>query len=912
MVVEPSGTVSFLFTDVEGSTALWESDADAMRTALERHDELIRKSVDTFGGSVFSTGGDGFAVAFGRAGDAVAAAIDAQMSLGRLKYPVALRVRMGVHTGEATERDGDYFGSAVNRAARLMAVGHGGQLLCSGVTAAIVAETLPDGCSLIDLGLHRLRDLSSPEHIHQVVVPGGAETFPPLRSLDAFRGNLPVQATAFIGRGRDIHELGRLFGEARVITLTGVGGVGKTRLALQLAADVLPSFRDGAWFVELAGVVSADGVQDATGTVLGFLGGTGLAAGLVEYLRPKELLLILDNCEHLLSPVADFVEQVVRSAPGVRVLATSREGLGVSGEYLRTVPSLELPGLNDTTEGIQASDAVRLFNERAQEASAGYELTARDAPVVAELCRRLDGIPLAIELAAARVPALTPSEIAAHLDRRFRLLTGGRRSAVTRHQTLRNAMEWSYELLVPEEQIVLARLSVFSGGFDLCAAQAVAFTDAIEPVDVLDIVSRLVSKSLVVAEARDGTTRYRLLETVRDFAWEQLQAGAATEEVARKHAEFFAGFARDAGSGLRGPDEAEWRQRVEREVDNLRAGLSWAVAAGDVDLALKPVSDLAVLGDGLAPYGLLAESAARLAEDHPLAPVALGAGCWAATMQGDFDRALQLAGEARRSAERLDRTPEGLWVRCRVANATCVATFFDPEGYEDALSSWLNDARELGDSWCLGEALTFGVGGGIADLDEGIAAGEEALLITRAIGAPSRVAFAAVFLAARLANRDPQRKDALLHEAATASKKAGNDWVDYVTMNALTQLHVRTGNLRAAAETAITGFENSLSNRAGGHVVQFVGMLTCVLAAAGDEDGAMVLAAWAEQRGLANPATTFPIAADDLANTLARRSPDELERIAQNAASLDDAGVARFAHERVTALSTRQARPDTL
>jgi hypothetical protein len=487
---------------------------------------------------------------------------------------------------------------------------------------------------------------------------------------------------------------------------------------------------------------------------------------------------------------------------------------------------------------------------------------------------------------------------------------------VSRHQTLRNAIDWSYQLLDHDEQTALTRLSVFAGGFDLSAAEAVAAMGSIEPIDVLDILSRLVSKSLVVAEARDGSTRYRLLETVRDFAWEQLQSGAATDEVGRKHAEYFASFARDAGSGLRDPQEAEWRQRVEREVDNLRASLSWAVATGDVDLALGPVSDLAVLGDGLAPYGLLAEGAAWLAEDHPLAAVAFGAACFAASLQGDFEAAFRLAGEARSRADRLDRNPQGLWVRCRVANATCVTVFYGPDDYGESLNRWLKDARELGDPWCLGEALTFGVGGGVVDLEEGIAAGEEALLIARALGAPSRVAFAAVFLAARFANREPERTDGLLQEAASASKMAGNDWVDYVTLNALTQLHAASGNLRAAAETALAGVERSLTNRLGGHVVQFVGILTSVLAAMGDEDGAIVPVAWAEQHGLANPTNTFPVfaaegPAEDLASILARRSSQELERLARDAASLDDVGVARFARERLTALTNGASDFDT-
>jgi predicted ATPase len=533
-----------------------------MRDALERHDRVVRAAMEAHGGVVFATGGDGFAVAFSRAGDAVAAAADAQVSLSRLEGPIGIRVRMGIHTGEAVERDGDYFGPVVNRTARLMAAGHGGQVLCSGVTAGIVADSLPEGWSLVDLGVHRLRDLSVAERVHQFGPEGLSQSFPGLRSLDVFPGNLPVQPTVFVGREREVADLSACLLEARVVTLTGVGGVGKTRLGLQVAAEVLPRFRDGAWLVELAGVVSPDGVREAAASALGISSGPTAAPGLVEYLRTSELLLILDNCEHLLAPVASLVEQVVRSAPGIRVLATSREGLGVAGEHVRTVPSLELPDPLASPGQMAACAGVRLFVQRAGEADASFRFTDGDAPAMAELCRRLDGIPLAIELAAARVPALTPAEIAAHLDQRFKLLSGGRRAAVSRHQTLHNAIEWSYQLLDPNEQTVLDRLAVFAGGFDLPAAHAMATSDDPDAPDVLDILIGLVAKSLVVADTYGGSTRYRLLETVRDFGWEHLRAQGDSQDVGRRHAQHFAEFARQAGAGLRGPQEAEWRQRV--------------------------------------------------------------------------------------------------------------------------------------------------------------------------------------------------------------------------------------------------------------------------------------------------------------------------------------------------------------
>jgi len=907
----PSGTVTFLFTDLEGSTRLWEEHPKAMHDALGQHDELVRSAIETHRGHVVKTTGDGFHAAFSTGEDAVAAAIAAQLALGSASWPIpdGLRARMGIDSGPAESRDGDYYGPVLNRAARLMATAHGGQIVLSLATRELldVADLeRADGSrvDVIDLGEHRLRDLARPVRVFQVEHPALEREFPPLRSLDAFPSNLPIQTTGFVGRERDVEELVAAVTDARVVTLTGVGGVGKTRLALQAAAELLPSFRDGVWFVELAGVTSGDAVQDAVAAGLGFTAAPiAGASGLQESLRAKELLLVLDNCEHLLAAAADLVEQIVRNAPGVHVLVTSREGLGVSGEHLRAVKSLGLPGSDADAESIGVSDAVRLFVERAREASASYEYTDADAASVAELCRRLDGIPLAIELAAARVPALTPGEIATLLDQRFKLLTGGRRAAVSRHHTLRNAIEWSYQLLERDEQVVLDRLAVFSGGFDLPAAQAVAAEDAVDAVDVVDVLGRLVGKSLVVAEPVGQRTRYRLLETVRDFAWERLQDAGDVDAVARRHAVYFAEFARDAGSGLRGAEEAVWRARVEREVDNLRAALAWAVAAADVDLSLGPVSDLAVFGDQVAPYGRAAEDAARLAEDHPLAPVGLAAAAFAAVLQGDINAAVALGAEARERVAGFDRAPESLWVRCRVANATCTIFALRPADFETFSAPWLADARELADAWCLGEALTFVAGS--PQIDPAIAAGEEALEIARRLQTPSRVAFAAALLGARVAERDPERAEALFGEARAAAPAAGNEWVDYVTSMALVPFYLTMGNRRAAAEVALASIESSLARGVFGHVMQWVATLASVLATV-DDEGALVLSAWSEQRGVTlydNSLLFNPHGAAALAAIRSSRSAADLERISATAIELTEAGIGRYARERVELLA---------
>ncbi len=897
-----SGTVTFLFTDIEDSTRLWQLDETAMRAAVARHDEIVQSVIGEFSGTVFSTMGDGVAAVFASAGAAVTAAGEAQSRLKDEPWPTAqeIRVRMGLHSGEAEVRSGDYFGTAVNRAARIMALGHGGQVLCSKVTAGLASERLAHGMGLVDLGSHRLRDLSGPEQIHQLVAPGLARDFPRLRSLDVLPGNLPVQPTAFIGRQREVKELADMILSARIITLTGVGGVGKTRLALQAAAEVLQSFRDGVWLVELAGVGSQDSVQDAMVSALSATGGIAPGTGSIEeQLRSKELLLVLDNCEHLLTPVAAHVERIAQHAPDVRVLATSREGLGVAGEHLWTVGSLELPPSTEGAAAILATDSALLFLERAREASSSFSFSDEHATAVAEICRRLDGIPLAIELAAARVPALTPAEIVGHLDRRFKLLTGGRRAALPRHQTLRNAIEWSYQLLDPDEQAVLERLSVFSGGFDLGGAQAVASADDLDALDVLDLVGQLVAKSLVVAEPRDASTRYRLLETVRDFAWEQLGSRGEVDTVARRHAAHFAAFARAAGAGLRGPEEAMWRGRLIAEIDNLRAVLSWAIAEGEIGLVLEPIASLSVFGDRSPPYGLLAEEAARLAEDHPLAPVALAAACFAASQQGDGDRAWQLAEEARRRTDALAPSPDRLWVRCRVANGCCFAEGSRGEWVAYG-QRWLADARELGDEWSLCEALTFTVG--TVELEEAVAAGEEALQLARQLRCPSRISLAAVILGGRLADSDPERAEELIAEANDAAVTSGNDWTEFMGGTAAILMQVSRGQHRAAADVAIDAMELWQARGVSGSVTQFALQLATLLYTMGDKEGSLVLVAWGEGRGMRlQPLNGLwnALGTAELAAFRDRQSAAELSRVARRATSLDEAALVAFAHDRL-------------
>ncbi len=480
----PSGAVTFLFTDIEGSTRLWEAHPDAMRAALLRHDSLLRSAIELHGGCIFKTVGDAFCAAFASAARAVDAALAGQRGLRTEPWSdeAPIRVRMALYTGAAEERDGDYFGPAVNRVARLLGIAHGNQVVLAAATADVLAGCLPDDAGLQDLAAHRLRDLQEPLHVFQLLHPALPDEFPPLRSLQAFANNLPVQLSSFIGREQELSELRGLLtsssqpGSARLITLTGAGGVGKSRLALQAAAEVLEEYPDGVWRVELAALSDPALLPQAVASALGLREepGRALPQTLAEHLRARHLLLVLDNCEHLIAACADLAQWLLGDSPGIRLLATSREALRIEGETAYRVPSLSLPESGALPgEALRHSEAVRLFVARAGAAAPSFRLTVRTLPAVAQVCRRLDGIPMAIELAAARVRALPVERLAERLEDRFRLLTGGSRTALPRHQTLRALIDWSYDLLNDQEQALLARLSVFAGGWALEAAVAV-------------------------------------------------------------------------------------------------------------------------------------------------------------------------------------------------------------------------------------------------------------------------------------------------------------------------------------------------------------------------------------------------------------------------------------------------------
>jgi predicted ATPase/class 3 adenylate cyclase len=770
---EPSGTVTFLFTDIEGSTRLWQRDEEAMRSALSRHDEVVRKAVAEHDGVVFSSMGDGIAAAFPSASLAVKAALAAHASLDAETWATAtpLKVRVGVHTGEAELRDGDYFGTAVNRAARLTAIAHGGQVLISLATAEILGDA---SVALVDLGEHRLRDLDRPIHVFQV----GEGTFPALRSLDSFLGNLPFQVSSFVGRQRELVRGMEALGSSRVVTLTGVGGVGKTRLALQLAAEVLPRFRDGAWLVEFAPVRDAERVADAVSSVFGVSAraGQSIDETLIEFLRAKQILLVLDNCEHLLDVVADLVERIERSCGGVVVLATSRESLTLDGERVLGVPSLAAPASDDDLDAIVRSDAVALFAERAEAVDADFRITAANASAVAELCRRLDGIPLAIEIAAARVNAMTPAELARGLDHRFDLLSGGRRRAVQRHLTLRAAIDWSYDLLSESERLVLVRLSVFAGGCTSESAEAVCGWGPVDPARVMGVLTDLVARSLVVAERAGSETRYRLLETIREYGEDRLAEYGETDTVRRRHAEYYEQLVRTLDQRIRGPEQPEALRLLGDEDDNLQGAMAYAVDSNDVDLALRLLSASlvqAVWAVGQPPP-LDAVTMAGAA-GHPLYPRALATAAYYSAERGEAPSAEHLADAAMDAAAGLARPDPLVEFAVHVTHARTATALggvlSDAEHFKLAAEATRSPGYEYEHSVSLSNAAALMAMSG--DVDRALPLAREALAVARQLGAPTAVAWALMAYSAVLAGPDPDQAKALHHESEQTAALLG-------------------------------------------------------------------------------------------------------------------------------------------
>jgi predicted ATPase/class 3 adenylate cyclase/DNA-binding CsgD family transcriptional regulator len=723
----PTGTVTLLLADVEGSTKLWETQPEQMTAALARMNQTVSETIATHDGvrPVEQGEGDSFVAAFSRASDAVIAALEMQ------RAPLApIRLRIGIHTGEIQLRDeGNYAGPTINRAARLRDLGHGGQTLLSGTTEDLVADRLPTDSWLTDLGTHALRDLPRPERVIQLCHPDLLNEFPPLRLPKAVSSHrLPLQLTKFVGRHTELGEVQELLRENRLVTLTGAGGVGKTRLAIQIAGQLAHDTGGGVWYVDLAPITDAELVPTTAARAFGLPDQPGRSTTdtLTRFIADHQMLVILDNCEHLLDASAALTAALLNTCPGLTFLATSREPIGVAGEVSWRLPSLSL-----------TDEAIELFSDRARHARHDFAVTANNVAVVGEICKRLDGLPLAIELAAARVRALSLTEILDTLHDRFRLLTGGARTAVRRQQTLRASVDWSHALLTEPEHTLFRRLAAFFGGFDLDAAGAIAGSDDMPRYQVVDLLTLLVDKSLVVADETGGRTRYRLLETVRQYAAEKLGESGEADDVRTRHRDHYTSMA----ALLDGPSGSDYGLRVEQtetEIDNLRAAFAWSRENGDAELALALASSLSPLwqprpAEGVAWFDAVLSDAntqhldiapavrARALADRVLLASNIG---WYEDLLGQADEALSIA----RQLDKPDLLMRALAARGLIGFGSAEAAEYRAEA--------TGLARTLGDRLRLSHILSIEtlVASFTGDLIAKRAAAQEGCELAEAIG----------------------------------------------------------------------------------------------------------------------------------------------------------------------------------
>jgi predicted ATPase/class 3 adenylate cyclase len=799
----PTGTVTFVFTDIEASTRLLHELGERYSEVLAEHRRVLREAFARHSGNEVDTQGDAFFVAFSRASAAVEAAVEAQVELR--DGPV--RVRMGVHTGEPILTEEGYVGMDVHRAARIAAVGHGGQVLLSQSTRDLLRDEFLPGATLQDLGPQWLKDLDEPERLYQVLAPGLVRAFPPLRSLGTHRGNLPLQMSSFIGRKEELAVVTEALENARLVTLTGVGGVGKTRLAIQVAGEIEPRFGDGAWFIDLASVRASDAVAEMVAMTFALAArpGSTLTETLVEFLRTKRLLLVLDNCEHVLDVAAELARTLVRGCPTLAVLTTSREALGVEGEQVVQVPSLSAPNADADLDAVARSDAVGLFADRALAVKPGFEITAANATAIATVCQRLDGIPLALELAAARAAILSPEELASRLDQRLRVLTGGRRGVAERHQTLRSAIDWSYELLSPPEQRLLTRLAVFAGGCSLPAVEAVCCGGVVEADVLLSLVANLVARSLVVADEQNGEMRYRLLETIREYAEERLESAGDVQEIRERHARYYATWTEDATQGLRGPEEAAWTRRVASEQENLRAAMTHALDTDDANVALRLLAAAKLIPMYFLPVTAVLSAAAERAlelsgaRDHSLSVAALVQAATSAWSRGDFERTERFCEEASAAEQRLGTRPDVYILGVRAFAEIGAGRI------EDAIEIWsqcLPIDRANGDTLELAGDLSMlayyrALHG---DCDAAIAEATAALAQARRCGNPTIIAVCLGNLGFVLADAEPERARDLLRESIDLSASLGRP--DAQAYGLLAMIAARRGDAREAVELA--------------------------------------------------------------------------------------------------------------
>jgi predicted ATPase/class 3 adenylate cyclase len=813
----PTGTVTFLFTDIEGSTKRWEEQPQAMQRALRRHDTILRAAIEQSGGYVFKTMGDAFCASFSVPTDAFQASLAAQQAISAEVWAEEigeLRVRMALHTGVAELQEGDYFGQPLNRVARLLSAGHGGQTLLSAATQELVRDSLPSGVELKDMGEHRLKDLTRPEHIFQLRGAGLLSEFPPLKTLDNRPNNLPAQLTPFIGREKEVKAACELLGrpEVRLVTFTGTGGTGKTRLAAQVAAELLDDFTHGIFFVELAALNDHSLVASSIAHAIGVLEATGrpIMESLKDYLRDKHLMIVLDNFEQV-AQAAPVVDSLLKASPRVKVLVTSRLPLSLYGQREFPVSSLELPPVRAQhaaplpVEQVTQYEAVRLFIERAQDVKPDFQVNNENAPAVAEICHRLDGLPLAIELAAARVRLFSPGALLSRLQSRLKMLTGGSLNLPARQQTLRNAIGWSYDLLGDGEKQLFRRMAVFQGGRTLEALEAICNSDGQLQIDVFDGAQSLVEKNLLQhREGYDGEPRFWMLETIHEFAREKLEESGEGDEMRQAHALFFLKLSEEAARNLTGVKQAEWLNHLEDEHDNLRAALDWCVkSSGDPELGLKFGS---ALWRFWARRGYYTEGEQWLER-------ALGAGA---------DAAIVLRAKALYAS--------GVMMRYQ-GNYPKSLSF-----YQEALDLFREVGDKQGMAWALNDMGI--VAWRQKDADAMVKFHEEALAIKREIGDERDIATSTANLAEGLRwQGDIERAGVLLEECMEIGRRVGDKYMLAVLCNNLGYVRHNQKDYKSARELFIESLGMNLELKDRLHIAGCMAGLAGI-AAWGDADGA--------------------------------------------------------------------------
>jgi predicted ATPase len=878
--------VTFLFTDVEGSTRRWEADADGMRVALAAHDEVLRAAIEAQEGWLFKHTGDGVCAAFASPRSAVDAAMAAQQEL-------ELPVRMGLATGEAELRKGDYFGAVLNRAARVMAAGHGGQILLADSTACLLT-----GVDLLDLGPRRLRDVSAPVGVFQVRAPGLRTEFPALRALDTSPGNLRPAASSFIGRESELDEVQAAVNAHRLVTLTGVGGVGKTRLALEVAAQVADEFPDGVWVFELAAVTDPAVVPDAVAAVLGITQQPGktVSESVAAALEGRLRLLVIDNCEHVLDTAADLIDAILTHSATVRVLATSREGLGVAPEQVWPVPAL------DAATGIESA-AVQLFVERAHSVAPHFAPT-QEADAVVEICRRLDGIPLAIELAASRMASMTANDVCDRLGERFRLLVGSRRG-LERHQTLRQAVQWSYDPLVDAEKALLDRCSVFSGGFDLQSACAVAGLDAADDYIVLDQLDALVRKSLVVVDRSTRRTRFSMLETIRQFAGEQLVARGEATEARDAHARYFAGRETDILALWDSPRQREAYDWFLTELANLRTAFRWAADQGDLDVAAPIATYAAWVGFQTENYEPIAW-AEELVEparaiDHPrlAALYVLASLCY---MAGRIDPAIRYTEAAQRAISGgSDHVPCGA--------ESFVGGAYVAVGQPERWVEWCRAQLARGlDTHALTRAsrvfaLMFSGHG-----DEARAAATGLIDAAEATGNPHVLSFALLAYGWAVHDADPVRSLAALRRGLVIAQDSGNRASESFLAGVLARLEAEHGDTASAFDYFTMAIGNYHDSGNTHMIFAPLGYLATFFDRLGRYEPAATIAGFA----VTSPVAALPAVAEfrtataHLRNVLGEAT---YESLARRGETMTTAEIVKYAYDQIDQARTELEHP---